>query len=317
MADTLNTIEQAFDMIHLCPEKSLQNFDEVLKNEPDNTNAINGKASAYMKLNKIDQAEELFDKSIEITPTPTALINKGIIAKKKDDYIGALDYYNQAHKLNTHIKRITSILKNEVFDSIDLDDDRQKLSIFNKEVNLLIHKGLGYKKMNKHWDSLECYQLAIQKDENSVKYIDSLIDEIDMKIEKQFLLDSPQDDETSPTALKGLEKLLLESNPNEAINHFNRILKNNQNHVETLNYKAITLFYQKNYAQSITCFDKCLKLDEDYHYASFNKSLVLLRCNNLQEAAECFESLLNNPQSTELTNHYNPEDIKRINQVNT
>ncbi|MBQ6444521.1 MAG: tetratricopeptide repeat protein [Methanosphaera sp.] len=317
MADTNTKLEEAFDLVHINPEESLLLFDEILESQPQNTEAINGKASAYMKLNKIDWAEELFDNSISIKATTAALINKGIIAKKRQDYENALKYYNQANKINPRIKNITCILKNDVFDLLDLDDD-QELEMFSKEANLLLKKGLNYKKENRYWDSLECYELAIQKDERCKEYLDSLIHEVNIQVENQFLFKRPtySDTQESQLCITGLQKLLLESNPNEAMTYFNKVLKINPENVDTLNYKAIILFNQARYDQSIKYFDKCLEIDENYYYALFNKSLVLIRTKKLDEAFLCFEKLLNNPDSSSITKRYNSEDIKKFNQIN-
>lgn len=317
MTDTNNKLEEAFDLIHVNPKESLPLFDEILESQPRNTEAINGKASAYMKLNKIDRAEELFDNSISINATTTALINKGIIAKKRQDYENALKYYNQANNINPRMKNITCILKNDVFDLLDLDDDYE-LKMFTKDANLLLKKGLNYKKENRYWNSLECYELAIQKDERCSEYLDSLIHEVNIQIENQFLFKRPtySDTQESQLCITGLQKLLLESKANEAMTYFNKVLKINPKNVDTLNYKAIILFNQAQYDQSIKYFDKCLKIDENYYYALFNKSLVLIRTKKLEEAFICFEKLLNNPDSSPITKRYNSEDIKKFNQIN-
>ncbi|RAP51714.1 MAG: hypothetical protein BZ137_09715 [Methanosphaera sp. rholeuAM130] len=186
MTETNSKLDEAFDMIQTDPEKSLANFDEILLKDSKNVEAINGKASAYMKLNQLNKAEELFDCSMDIKPTTKALLNKGIIAKKREDYENALKYFNRANDINPRIKNITCILKNEVFDCIDVENDNLGLTLFNKEVNLLIKKGLEYRKVNKYWDSLECYESAIQKDAKVTQYIDSLIDEINIIIENRF-----------------------------------------------------------------------------------------------------------------------------------
>ncbi|RAP51715.1 MAG: hypothetical protein BZ137_09720 [Methanosphaera sp. rholeuAM130] len=116
--------------------------------------------------------------------------------------------------------------------------------------------------------------------------------------------------------IEGLQKLLLEANPNEALSLFNRALKIDSHDIDTLNYKAIILFNQNKYEQSIKFFDKCLSIDEKYYYALFNKSLVLLRIKSFKEAVICFEKLLNNPESYNITKKYDSEDIKKINQIN-
>lgn len=315
MTDTNKRIEDAYEIIQLTPEKALKQFDEILQIEPDNIMAINGKASAYMKLNNIDEADNLFDRSISINPTTTAYINKGLIAKQRKEYEEALKYYNKVNEINPRMNNITCIMKNEVFDSLDLDDEDDKLEIFSNEINLLIKKGLNYKRLNKYWDSLDCYEMAIQKDKTCTEYIDSLIYEINIKIENQFLFNRPHydDSQISQLRIRGLQKLLLEANPNEAITYFNRVLKIDPDDIDTLNYKAIILFNQEKYEESINYFDKCLSLDEDYYYALFNKSLVLIRTKKFNEASACFEKLLDNPESYNIAKRYNIDDIKKIN----
>ena len=74
-------IDKAIRLLQNNSEEALKIFNEILKNEPDNIDALNGKGSALMKLNRFNDAEKCFDKSLSISENIAALINKGIILK--------------------------------------------------------------------------------------------------------------------------------------------------------------------------------------------------------------------------------------------
>ena len=109
-----NRISQAYDYMQNDTEKALNIFDEVLEIEPDNIEALNGKGSSLMKLNRLDEADRYYNQSLSICENSSALLNKGIIFKHKNDFENALIFYDKACQINPQLENIVNILKDEI-----------------------------------------------------------------------------------------------------------------------------------------------------------------------------------------------------------
>lgn len=170
-------IKKAYDYIHNDSNKALTIFEEVLRVEPENIDAITGKGLTLMKLKRFDEAEKCFDQSLEICENISALLNKGIILKQKNDSEKAIVYFDKALKLNPDFKNIISILKGNLENDIHADE-------YSDEANRLIQEGIELKNENKLQDSLDCFKKAIEVDKNCEKQVSELIDEIKKTLEK-------------------------------------------------------------------------------------------------------------------------------------
>ena len=96
--------EELFDEATTClqenrNEEAIELFEQLLKKEPENIHALNGRGYGFMRLDCIDEALELFDKSLAIKDNVTAYMNKIIIYLKKEDYDTALNYCDKAIEL--------------------------------------------------------------------------------------------------------------------------------------------------------------------------------------------------------------------------
>ena len=136
------TRTEAYDLIQNDTELALNIFNELLEQEPENIEVLNGKGSALMKLNKIDEADECFNQSILVSENPSALINKGLISKQRNEYSKALKYYDSAIQLDSNLNNIVSILKNEIMDLID--DNILSTDEFAPEANECIKAGIDF-----------------------------------------------------------------------------------------------------------------------------------------------------------------------------
>ena len=286
-------IINALEFMQYDYEKALKLFNEVLEVEPTNIEAINGKGSTLMKLHKMDEAEKYFDYSLSIIENSSALINKGILSKNKQDYENALIYYNKAIEIDSNLNNIISILKNEVMEKLDMDYVIN-LGNFNQEAKILIKKGIIYEKSGKLWDAWDCFLKAIEKDVTCENLIDPFISKIKTIIKNEFLFKTPQLDNAKKDKLKNviLKTLFIEEDLEKALSLLNEILRGNSNDLDALNYKGCILFYFDETEKSLECFDKCLKIDNTDIYALFNKALVLRSSNKLPEALICFDKLL-------------------------
>ncbi|RAP54718.1 MAG: hypothetical protein BZ137_00795, partial [Methanosphaera sp. rholeuAM130] len=175
MTETQKRIEEALEIIHEDTEESLRIFDEILDSEPDNIDAICGKASALMKLKHTAQAEEYYTKSLSIEKNSSALINLGIIHKNRGEYEKALNYFDEAIILKGELSDVATVFKKEIFDKLDVDDLDLKLDNFNDKANTLIIEGIKHEKRGNYWDALDSYENAIEEDPSSEDAVNSLI----------------------------------------------------------------------------------------------------------------------------------------------
>lgn len=306
-------IEQALDYMQNDTIKAIAIFDDILEYDPDNIEAINGKGCSLMKLNEFDEAEKYFDQSLTIEKTSSALINKGIIAKSRKEYKKSLSYYDKAIQVQPELNNIITILKNDIFNLIDMEIEID-FNDFNPRSNELIKKGLEYKNSERLWDALDCYQKAIEIDNNCENTVQALINEIKTILQNELMINTPTfgNSKINQLKIKSLKLLLIEENPEEALNIVNQILKETPNEIDTINQKGCILFIFDEFDHSIECFDKCLNLNSKCYYALFNKGLILRRINKLEESLECFNELLKVNVYPEKVNAYHTEILEKI-----
>ena len=80
-----------FELINGNFEKSIESLNEVLKLEPSHKLAIISRGSAFLKLNKIDEAVNDFNRVIEIDPNYARAYHlRGVARETSEDYENAL-----------------------------------------------------------------------------------------------------------------------------------------------------------------------------------------------------------------------------------
>jgi len=310
-------IDEALDYMQNDTLKAIEIFDEILEIDPENIDAINGKGSSLMKMNLMNEAEKYFDYSLSIQKTSSALISKGIINKNRKNYEQALYYYDEAIEANPDLNNIITILKNEIHEIID-DGMEINLINYSKQANELINQGRRYKKSDKLWDALECYQKAMKIDETCKNSVQALINEIKNTLQNELMIKTPVlgKSRMDQLKLKCLKTLLIKEDPQQALMIMNMILETDENEIDTLNQKGCVLFFYDKCTESIECFDKCLKLDENYDYALFNKAIVLRRINRLEESLECLDELLKTPKYHDKMKPYQLEILDKLHERN-
>lgn len=308
LEDYINSkINEAYDFMQNDSKKALEIFDEVLEIEPEKTQAINGKGSTLMKLNRFDEADECFNHSLSISENSSALLNKGMIAKHRNDFENAMAYFDKALKVNPNLENIVNILKSEIIDANDNADET---------VNELIEKGIKLKDENKLWDSLDILMQAIEEDPSCENQANKLIDEIKTTFEREFIYDDGDFDINSKVdrlKMQAIKALIKENNPEKALTLMDLVLELDENDINTLNHKGGVLFICSDYQKAIECFDKCLSIDENYTCALFNKAMVLRVMNKLQDALNCFDELLKTPQNYNKVKPYQLEILDKLN----
>lgn len=295
-------INEAYDFMQNDSEKALGIFEEVLEIEPESVEAINGKGSTLMKLNRFNEAEKCFDRSLEISENSSAFLNKGNIYKHENDFDKAMECYDRALEINPDLENIVNILKSEIIDADDYSNE-------------LIKKGIELKNKNMLWDALDTLMKAIEKDPSCEIQARELIDEIKLSFEKEFEYDDTKFDTNSKIdriKIQAIRSLVNENNPEKAMTLMDLALEMDENDINMLNHKGGVLFICSEYQKAIECFDKCLIIDENYTYALFNKGLVLRVLNRLHEALYCFNELLKIPKNYNKVKPYQREILNKL-----
>ncbi|WP_162685700.1 lipopolysaccharide assembly protein LapB [Methanosphaera sp. BMS] len=307
-------IEKTFGEIHENPEKSLDIFNEILKREPNNIKAINGKASALMKLKQTSKAEKYFNKSLSIKENSSALINLGIISKNRDEYEKAWNYFDNAIKLKPELSDVITVFKKEIFDKLEVDNLDLKLENFNDKANKLIIEGLKNEKKGKYWDALDSYENALIADSSSEEVMFSLIKRLNVHFQNELIYEDKNSENimNNPIKRKIAEIIIIQKRPKKATNILNKALTENPNDLILLNFKGGVEFSFDNYQESIRYFDKCLNLDSHYVYAAFNKSIVFRRLERYEDALEILDNLLERPEFYNIIRYQKSDILKKV-----
>lgn len=314
MTESEYLIEKSFEQLHYNPEKSLEIFNRILKVEPYNINAINGKASALMKLKQVNEAEKCFNKSLMLADNSYAFLNLGLIYKDRGEYEKALNYFDNAIIINVKLSDIITIFKREVFDKIELDNMDLKFENFNNGANKHILEGIKNEKEANYWDALESYENAMDKDPSSKIVMNSLIRRLDLQIHNELIYEDKTSENIQNSFLKRkiAESMLTEEKPLKATGLVDKALTENPDDVVLLNFKGGIEFCYDNYDESIQYFNKCIDLEPDYHYAIFNKSIVFRRLKRYEEALELLNDLTGKPELNHLIKYHKSGVLKKV-----
>lgn len=298
-------------------EKALEIFDEILEEEPDFIHAINGKGSALMQMGRLDEAEEVFNHSLEVAESEMAYLNKSIISRKNEDYENALKYCDRAAELQPSLKDLTAGLKHDILKEMG-DNSTADMSQFSDEISNLIKEGRSLKAEGKLWDGLDKFESAIKKNSDCKEIVVPLINEIKDILLRQFLFfDISQKEnfgksEIDQFKIRILKAIMIDEDPTLAMITVNQALDIDGDDLDVLNYQGALLFYFDENEKAIECFDKCLSINEDYIFALFNKGMVLRRMWKLPEALDVFDELLKIPNAYDKVKPYQREILDKL-----
>lgn len=302
-------------------EKAIELFDEIIKAEPENIHAYNGKGSALMQAGRFDEAEEVFGHSLNISEENVmAYLNKAILSRRKGDYETALGYCDRAVEIDPSIRNVFIGLRQDIFDDARQSAGLMNLDEYSDEARQLIIRGDELKDSNKLWDALEAYEDAVEKDASCRNAADCRIMETKEMMMDEFVFHDVFKDpkfgkadlqevidtagnimvalrdeririQTENTKIKAIEQF-AERKYLSSMSLFEGLLDINGDDLDALNYRGALLFYFDDMEEAIECFEECLMIDYEYAYALFNKGLVLRKMGRLQEALEVFEKVL-------------------------
>jgi cellulose synthase operon protein C len=90
-------------LVNLSPEKAINNFRELLKEDDENVLALNNLAYVYIGLNKLDEAETYASKALKLMPNhPDILDTYGKVMLAKGDIKTAIKHFQASLKLRNN-----------------------------------------------------------------------------------------------------------------------------------------------------------------------------------------------------------------------
>jgi len=252
----MNILEESKYAISLIANKKYEEAEKIYLNlinqAPNNTTILAFTGLLYLQWNKINQAEEYFDRAYSIETSEMVTYNLAIIkeqlAKKEEALILYKELLNINQKIEYYIK-ITNLLinltifndKNKYLKELD-DYTKKGLNLYPRDKNIILNYSIG--------------ALYNQKKEEGEKYCKQAL-----KMDPQF---------SKAWAHLGLINEYVYSNEIEAQNCYKKAIKYNKNDNKPL-YYDIAISYSKtnDFKKALYYFHKALKLDPN------NKTILL------------------------------------------
>ena len=328
-------------------EEAISLFNQILKTEPDNIHALNGKGSGLMQSGRLDDAEEIFNRSLEIKDNEMAYLNKAIICGNTGDYDKAIGYCDRIIELYPGLKDVAQGLRNTFIENKNENSDTDT-SEFNTEAQELIERANKLKDTNEiwkndlhseitpdmpefrrvtEWEAWELYEAAIRKDPKCETLVTSYINEIKAKLLSEFLffnvtMNEDFDPERELDRLK-LNIIMDMANDNytAAMVATKQILTTiDENDIDAINYKGALSFYYDEIDEAIECFETVAESGGIYlFYGDFNKTFALRRktmitgdAEYMVQAMDIYDEMLKDPQTFEKVKPYQREILDRL-----
>lgn len=218
-------------------DAAITQYTEVLKLDPNNFKALNGRGLS--KINQGKQYEAIADlnMAIEINPSgANALNNRGLAKFYLGDNNGALEDYTEAIQLDT---TLVSVYKNRGLLQLRSGKYEEARDDFSKAVRLLPTDGDAYLKygvavaqLSRHEEALESYHKAIE--------LNVVTDEV--------------------YNYRGVSEFKLEKYQEAAIS-FSTAIKKNEGNLQYLENLGNALYYSGDFKKALVEFEGYLKKD--------------------------------------------------------
>lgn len=329
-------------------EKAVELFDQLLKREPDNIHALNGKGSGLMQSGRMEEAEEVFNQSLKIKDNEMAYLNLAIINGNRGDYDKGIEYCDKVIALYPGLKDVAIGLKNTFLENKN-ESMGSDLGQFNSEAQELIAQANElkdkeeiwhddrisnlqpnmpeFRKVNE-WKAWGLYEAAMRKDPKCEALAVSSINEIKEKLIKEFMFfDITQNEDFDPQReIDNLKlKIMMHIYNGEftvAMAAVEQILTTiDENDLDALNYKGTLLFYLDEIDESIKCFETIAGSGNGIYefYGDFNKTFALRRktmvtgdAEYMVQAMDIYDEMLKDPQTFQKVKPYQREILDTL-----
>jgi len=248
--------------------KANELYDLILKEYPDDVNALYNKGLVLYDLGKLEEAIVWYDKALGIDPKHVyALNNKGAALDKLGKLEEAITWFDKALEINPkHVSALSN--KGVALDKLGKHEEAitwfdKALEIDPKHVYALNNKGVVLHKMGKHEEAIVWYDKALDIDP---EHVDALYNK--------------------GLALGNLGKY------EEAIVWYDKALDIDPKHVDVLYNKGTALVNLGKYEEAIVWYDKALDIDPEHVDALYNKSCLYALKGNTEESLHLLEKTI-------------------------
>ena len=332
-------------------EKAVELFDQLLKREPDNIHALNGKGSGLMQSGRIDEAEAVFNQSLNIRDNEMAYLNMAIINGNRGDFDKGIEYCDKVIALYPGLKDMAIGLKSTFMENKNKSMGSD-LSQFNSEAQELISRANElkdkeeiwhddriselqpnapeFRKVNE-WKAWGLYEAAIRKDPKCEALAVSSINEIKERLIKEFIFfDISQNEDFNPQReiynlkLKAMMHI-YNGDYTVAMAAVDQILTTiDENDLDALNYKGTLLFYFDEIDDAIKCFETIAGSGNGIYefHGDFNKTFALRRktmitgdAEYMVQALDIYDEMLKDPITFEKIKPYQREILDTLQEV--
>jgi tetratricopeptide (TPR) repeat protein len=171
----LISVAVAYDFNHRMKKYQRVNaYNETLKIDPGNINALNSKGVVFEELKEYKKAVKIYDNALRIdSEYATPWYNRGNTLSKMRKYKDAVKSYDKALEIDpehakTWINKGNSLTKLGKYpEAIDCYD--KALEINPKNVRALYNKGAVFGDTGKYLEALDCYDKLIELNPENVK----------------------------------------------------------------------------------------------------------------------------------------------------
>lgn len=277
-------------------EAAITSFDKVLRLNPDNDRAWNGRGVALGKLGSTEEAIVSFDKALQLNPdNDRAWHNRGIALQNLNLYKEAINSFDKVLQINpkrdsTWYNRGIALGKlgyhKEAIDSFD-----KALQISPERDSIWYSKGIALRKLGRYEEAVSSYDKALQINpkRDSIWHSRGIIlgklgryEEAIVSYDKALQI-KPNKDESWYNQGTELCKL---GRYKEAINSYDKALRINPSRDLAWVNRGNALGILGRHEEAINSFDKALQINLDSPNAFYGKSRSYALQANAEEAIE-------------------------------
>jgi len=262
-------------------EEAIDQFQEVLKMEPNHTAARTNLGLALSRKGALSEAIEEYEKVLQLDPdSADAHCNLGGAFLQANRFPEAIEQYEMALKLDPHdVTAYVSLglaLDQEGRASEAIEQDEQALKISPNDALTYNNLGNALGHAGRVSEAIEQYQIALKSDPDNAQTHANL----------------------------GIALLHMGRRP-EAIKHLERAIKNKPDYAEAHNNLGFALVQEGRTSEAVEQFEEAIKNNPDYVQAHDNLGGVLFQTHRVAEAIEQYEMVLK----------INPNDVNARNQL--
>ncbi len=278
-------------------------LEDALEKYPDNNFLKTSLADLFIKDNKQQDAENLIEEVLKDDPENyQALLCKGNLAYKKREYEKALEFFQQAYTIEEKpyiaSRIIYSYFKLEKYQKA-LNYCQQWLERTEDDSRFLKLKALIHDKMGKSEDASSLYEDYLQKKDDDdfaykqklkLKLKDKSPDEAIKELRQLLRLSSKKDKAELYTLLA--EKLEENDEYQEAVQEYKKALELNPGDEYILKNLGFSLVKMEKRKESLKYLKQACRQDPSDYYVCSSLEASFKRLNRHQEGIEFFKEVI-------------------------